>query len=177
MQLAAAGANVTAVDLSSDRMSRVVENLSRTELTAKCITADALDWTPDDAFDCVLLDAPCSATGTIRRHPDLPFVKNGKELDKLFALQSELIDRAVSFLKPGGKLVFCTCSLLTEEGERQAKLATQRHELTVIPPDYEALGVPSIWGCSAGGLRVRPDYWSDKGGLDGFFMIALEKPY
>ena len=175
MQLAAAGAEVTALDLSASRMARVTENLERTRLSAECITADALSWEPDALFDAVLLDAPCSATGTIRRHPDLPFVKSGKDLDKLFELQSDLIDRAVGFLKPGGRLLYCTCSLLTEEGERQVKQAKQRHDLAEIKPVIDALGFEGHWISNGGGLRLRPDYWLDRGGMDGFYMIALRK--
>ena len=174
MQMAAAGANVTALDQSGARMGRVRENLARTGLEADCVVADALDWMPDAPFDAILLDAPCSATGTIRRHPDLPFVKNGRDLDEVFALQSALIDRAVTMLQPGGRLVYCTCSLLTEEGERQIKLARTRHDLSVIDIDPASLGLERSWTREGGGIRLRPDYWRDRGGMDGFFMIALE---
>lgn len=173
MQMAASGADVTALDMSGPRMKRVQQNLTRTGLKAQCHVADALHWEAEP-FDAVLLDAPCSATGTIRRHPDLPFVKDGKELDKLFALQSDLFDRAVTLTKPGGRVVFCTCSLLTEEGERQAKLGIERHGLEVLPPDVS--GIDPAWRRGGGGLRLRPDYWADRGGMDGFFMIALQKP-
>ncbi len=176
LQLAAAGADVVALDVSIDRMSRVEENLRRTGLDATTITADALNWTPDQQFDAILLDAPCSATGTIRRHPDLPHVKHGKELDALFELQAQLMDRAADMLKPGGRLVYCTCSLLTEEGERQAKLAKERLGLIDIAPDVDSLGIDPAWVSPQGGLRLRPDYWADKGGMDGFYMIALGKP-
>ncbi|MFY0693334.1 MAG: methyltransferase domain-containing protein [Paracoccaceae bacterium] len=176
LQLAAAGATVTALDLSKARMVRLRENLRRTELSATCVTADALSWDSPAPFDAVVLDAPCSATGTIRRHPDLPYVKTGKDLDQLFALQSDLIDRAVALLKPGGRLLYCTCSLLTEEGERQAKLAMARHGLSEIAPDCARLGLDPEVLRDGGGLRLRPDYWAERGGMDGFFMIALRKP-
>ncbi|MFT7058899.1 MAG: 16S rRNA (cytosine967-C5)-methyltransferase, partial [Pseudorhodobacter sp.] len=114
LQLAAAGADVTALDISGPRLKRLQQNLDRTGLAAKIVTADALHWQPDTLFDAVLLDAPCSATGTIRRHPDLPFVKDGSELVALALLQTQMIDRALGFLKPGGRLIFCTCSLLPE---------------------------------------------------------------
>ncbi|MDZ4054048.1 MAG: transcription antitermination factor NusB, partial [Phenylobacterium sp.] len=104
LQLAAAGAEVTALDISAPRMARVQANLARTGLTATLVIADALHWQPEAQFDAILLDAPCSATGTIRRHPDLPFVKDGSELATLTRLQSELIDRALAWLKPGGRL-------------------------------------------------------------------------
>ncbi|MCY4180628.1 MAG: RsmB/NOP family class I SAM-dependent RNA methyltransferase [Litoreibacter sp.] len=176
MQLAASGAQVTALDISGPRMGRIKENLTRTGLEATCVVADALHWDAPHSFDAILLDAPCSATGTIRRHPDLPFAKNGKELHALFELQAAMIDRAVALLKPGGRLVFCTCSLLTEEGERQAKTAIERHGLEEVKPDFAQLGVPQDWAREAGGLRLRPDYWAECGGIDGFFMISLRKP-
>ncbi|NNK79623.1 MAG: methyltransferase domain-containing protein [Litoreibacter sp.] len=176
LQLAAAGAKVTALDLSKSRMVRLRENLRRTDLSATCVTADALSWESPEPFDSIVLDAPCSATGTIRRHPDLPHVRTGKDLDQLFQLQSDLIDRAVALLKPGGRLLYCTCSLLTEEGERQAKLAIVRHGLSEIAPDCAALGLGPEVLREGGGLRLRPDYWAERGGMDGFFMIALRKP-
>ncbi len=174
LQLASAGAKVTALDISGPRMARVEANLARTGLQATCVVADALQWQPDAPFDAILLDAPCSATGTIRRHPDLPFVKDGSEVHGLAALQSTLIDRALGWLKPGGRLVFATCSLLAEEGEDQLAAALARHPgLTV---ERAALpGVDAGWWTEAGGLRLRPDYWADRGGMDGFFMARVRK--
>lgn len=175
MQLTAAGAQVTALDVNAYRMKRVQENLERTGLTAELIIEDALTWTPPVLYDAILLDAPCSATGTVRRHPDLPYIKRSKDLHSVFELQSALIDRAVLALKPGGRLLFCTCSLLTEEGERQAKLAMERHALSEILPDPGSLGIPQHWCHPQGGLRLRPDFLSECGGIDGFFMISLRK--
>lgn len=170
MQLAALGADVTALDISGPRMARVAENLARTRLSAQLITADALHYVPDVPFDAVLLDAPCSATGTIRRHPELPYLKDGSEIAGLVALQSQLLDRALGMVKSGGNLVFCTCSLLPEEGEDQLAAALIRHpDLRVLPPQ----GVDPAWITAQGGLRLRPDYW---GGMDGFFMVCLQKP-
>lgn len=172
LQLAAAGAHVTALDLSAPRMEKLRENLTRTRLQARLVVADALHWQPDHLFDAVLLDAPCSATGTIRRHPELPFLKDGSELAELTALQAALFDRALMFLKPGGRLVFCTCSLLPEEGEAQLEAALLRHpELKVQRPDLA--GIDPAWVTPAGGLRLRPDYWADLGGMDGFFMVKV----
>ena len=177
LQLAAAGASVTSLDLSASRMERVAENLSRCKLSAQTVVADALTWQPDAPFDAVLLDAPCSATGTIRRHPDLPFVKDATGLKDIFALQSALLDRALSFLRPGGRLVFATCSLLPDEGERQITAALARHaDLTI---DRDALALPGIspdWISAEGGLRLRPDFWPDLGGMDGFYIAALRLP-
>ncbi len=177
LQLAAAGAVVTALDLSAARMGRVEENLKRCRLTARTVVADALNWQPDRLFDAVLLDAPCSATGTIRRHPDLPFVKDAMGLKDLFALQSTLIDRALGFLHPGGRLVFSTCSLLPDEGERQVTAALSRHEGLAIDRSSAALpGTDAGWIGAEGGLRLRPDYWPDLGGMDGFYIATFRRP-
>jgi 16S rRNA (cytosine967-C5)-methyltransferase len=173
LQLAAAGARVTAVDASADRMERLRANLLRCGLSADTVVADALHWSPAEAFDAVVLDAPCTATGTIRRHPDLPFVRSGAEVKPLVALQSALIDRALALLRPGGRIVFCTCSLLPEEGERQIEAALARHPglacVPALPP-----GADPAWRTAEGGLRLRPDFWPEAGGLDGFYMALLE---
>ena len=174
LQLASAGAEVVALDISGPRMARVEANLARTGLQATCVVADALQWQPDAPFDAILLDAPCSATGTIRRHPDLPFVKDGSEVHGLAALQSTLIDRALGWLKPGGRLVFATCSLLAEEGEDQLAAALARHPGLVVERP-ELTGVEESWWTPEGGLRLRPDYWADQGGMDGFFMARVRK--
>ncbi|WP_102225940.1 RsmB/NOP family class I SAM-dependent RNA methyltransferase [Acidimangrovimonas sediminis] len=174
MQLAATGAEVTAVDVSGPRMMRLGENLARCGLTAGLHVADALTWDPGEPLDAVLLDAPCSATGTIRRHPDLPFVKDGTELASLVALQAALIDRALEILRPGGRLVYCTCSLLPEEGEAQVMQALARHPGVSVQP-ATAEGVVPEWQAGGGGLRIRPDHWADRGGIDGFFMAVLTR--
>ena len=169
LQLADAGAVVTALDISAPRMARVAENLARTGLSADLVVADALHWQPEQRFDAILLDAPCSATGTLRRHPDLPFIKDGSEVEGLVALQAALLDRALGWLKPGGRLVYCTCSLLPAEGEDQLAAALLRHPgLAVVPPALPWL--PAEWVTPQGGVRLRPDYW---GGMDGFFMATL----
>lgn len=176
LQLAAKGAAVTAVDLSESRMRRVQENLKRTGLVADTIICDALAYTGTD-FDAVLLDAPCSATGTIRRHPDLPHAKDGTEFGALIAQQAVLIDHALTCLKPGGTLIFCTCSLLPDEGEVQVEDALARHPgLRVNRAACDRPGIDPAWISEEGGLRLRPDYWADIGGMDGFYMAALTKP-
>ncbi|MGD9917247.1 MAG: RsmB/NOP family class I SAM-dependent RNA methyltransferase [Paenirhodobacter sp.] len=172
LQLAAAGAEVTALDISEPRLARLRENLARCDLKAEVIAADALDWAPAAPFDAILLDAPCSATGTIRRHPDLPFVKDAAGIKTLFALQSALIDRALGWLAPGGRLVYCTCSLLPEEGERQVAAALERHPgLTIAAPELP--GIAPEWITPEGALRLRPDFWAERGGMDGFFIADL----
>lgn len=175
MQLAAAGARVTALEISQSRVERIEQNLRRTRLSADVVTADVLEWNSDGAFDAILLDAPCSATGTIRRHPDLPYAKDGTGFEALFALQEKLIDRALGLLRPGGRLVYCTCSLLPDEGEVQIDLALQRHAgLTLDPEALMRDGVHAEW-LVENGLRLRPDYWPETGGMDGFFIAALRK--
>jgi 16S rRNA (cytosine967-C5)-methyltransferase len=177
MQLAASGAEVTALDQSRERMGRVRENLERTGMGATLITGDALTWEPEQEFDAVVLDAPCSATGTIRRHPDLPYIKNGTALDELFELQKQLLDTAYSMLKPGGRMIYCTCSLLAEEGELQIKHGRTRLGFEVCEIPYEALGMEPAWAArDETGLRLRPDYWAEHGGMDGFFITLLRKP-
>lgn len=172
LQLAAAGAQVTALDISEPRLGRLRENLTRTGLEAEVVVADALHWAPEAPFDAILLDAPCSASGTVRRHPDLPFVKDGSELSGLVALQAQLLDRALGWLRPGGRLVYCTCSLLPEEGEAQLAGVLARHPgLRVVPPALP--GVEPGWITAQGALRLRPDYWAERGGMDGFFMVCL----
>jgi len=172
MQLAAAGADVTALDVSERRMRRLHRNLDRTGLRARMVVGDAFDHRA--RYDAVLLDAPCSATGTIRRHPDLPFVKSPRDTEALTRLQMRLLDHAVGLVKPGGRLVYCACSLLPVEGEFQVRAALRRHDrLRVAPADPAALGGDAAWASPEGGLRLRPDHWSERGGLDGFYMAAL----
>jgi 16S rRNA (cytosine967-C5)-methyltransferase len=172
LQLAAAGAKVTALDLSEARLKRVQENLDRTGLTATMVAGDALEH--DGQYDAILLDAPCSATGTIRRHPDLPHAHEGERISELIGLQEAMLDHALRLLKPGGRLVYATCSLIPDEGECQVDEALARHpDLKVIPP--EAPWIEDRWRSEEGGLRLRPDYWASRGGMDGFFMAVLTR--
>ncbi|SLN47110.1 RsmB/NOP family class I SAM-dependent RNA methyltransferase [Ruegeria meonggei] len=174
LQLAAAGAEVTALDISEARLERVRENLARTGLTATIIAGDALEH--QGQYDAILLDAPCSATGTIRRHADLPFAKDGSEFGGLIELQAHMLAHAWTLLKPGGRLVYCTCSLLPDEGEVQIEEALAQYPDMRI--DRDALNVPGVdagWITVEGGLRLRPDYWADLGGMDGFYVACLNK--
>lgn len=169
LQLAAAGADVTALDLSESRLQRLHANLARTGLTARVVCADALDWAPPAPVDAVLLDAPCTATGTIRRHPDLPHVRKPADLEGLTALQARLLDRALGFLKPGGRLVYCTCSLLPDEGESQIAAALARHPgLTADTPP-----LPLGRATPDGGWRTLPS--DHETGIDGFYMALLHR--
>lgn len=174
MQLASSGATVTAVDDSASRLGRLHENLERTGLAAEVDVSSALDH--QGSYDAILLDAPCSATGTIRRHPDLPFAKDGSEFGDLIELQSKMLDHMWSLLKPGGRLVFCTCSLLPDEGEVQIEEALSRHaDMQVERSALNQPGVSPDWITPEGGLRLRPDYWADNGGMDGFYIAAMRK--
>jgi 16S rRNA (cytosine967-C5)-methyltransferase len=172
MQLAAMGAQVTALDISEARMARVTANLARTGLQAEVVVGDAM--THQGQYDAILLDAPCSATGTIRRHPDLPHAKDGSDFGALMEMQAAMLDHALSLLKPGGRLVYCTCSLLPDEGEVQVEEALGRHPGLRV--DRAALDLPGIdpaWITAEGGLRLRPDLWADQGGMDGFYIACL----
>ncbi|SFR14197.1 RsmB/NOP family class I SAM-dependent RNA methyltransferase [Poseidonocella sedimentorum] len=174
LQAAAAGADVTAVDISEPRIARITENLARTGLTAELVVGDALEQAGQ--YDAIILDAPCSATGTIRRHPDLPHARQGEAISGLIALQAEMIDHALTLLAPVGRMVFCTCSLLPDEGEVQVEEALARHPgLRVDPAARDLPGVAPEWHSAEGGLRLRPDVWAERGGMDGFYMAVLVK--
>jgi 16S rRNA (cytosine967-C5)-methyltransferase len=174
MQLASRGADVTALDISGPRMAKLQQNLARTGLKASCVVDDGLTYRSEKLFDAILLDAPCSATGTIRRHPELPYLKDGSEIAALVALQARLIDHALTLLAPNGRMVFATCSLLPAEGEEQLDAMLARHStLKVIPP--QIAGIDPAWITPKGALRLRPDYWADLGGMDGFFMVCVQK--
>ena len=178
MQCAAGGANVTAVDASEPRLVRLRENLHRTGLEARVICADALDWNPGRHFDVVIADAPCTATGTIRRNPDLPFVKTGGEshVRKLERLQRSLLRRAAELAKPGGRILYCVCSLLPSEGEAVVAGAIAELGLELMPVDCRGFGLDPDWRASDGGIRTRPDHLPDLGGMDGFYAAVLRKP-
>lgn len=175
LQLAAAGANTTALDVSEFRLERLRENLDRMQLSADIVVGDAFGYA-GGPFDAIVLDAPCSATGTIRRHPDLPVARKGEEIGELIALQAAMLDHALGLLKPGGRLIFCTCSLIPDEGECQIEDALERHTGLHVDRDaFDLPGVENAWKSEEGGVRLRPDYWSDKGGMDGFYMCCLRK--
>ena len=179
-QLAAAGATVTAVDRAPARLKRLSENLARLSLAAELVCADATAWAPDQQFDAVLHDAPCSSTGTIRRHPDVPWLKSETDIVKLSGLQRRLIDRAVALLRPGGTLVYCTCSLEPEENDSiVAGLLARDPSMR-----REPLTAADVFGCGAfinqqGDLRTLPcqlgDADSRRAGLDGFYAARLVK--
>ncbi|MDD9878836.1 MAG: MFS transporter [Magnetovibrio sp.] len=174
--LAAAGAAVTAVDRAPGRVRRLRENLARLNLAAEVVTADAAAWRPAAPADAVLLDAPCSATGTIRRHPDIPWTKSPDDVARLAALQGRLVDAAVGMLKPGGVLVFATCSLQPEEGPDQLAGALERHPALALDPVRAGeLGDLAVCLDSGGGFRSLPCHLAERGGVDGFFAARLKR--
>jgi len=179
-QLAQAGAKVTAVDQSPKRLKRLRENLSRLGLEAEAVAADATSWQPSVLFDAVLLDAPCTATGTIRRHPDIAHLKRPADLEKLAALQTRLLDNAVTLLRPGGCLVYCTCSLEPEEGISQIEQMLEKHpEMRLDPIGSARLGAPDAWLRPPGVIRTLPHQMPADdpalSGIDGFFIAKLQK--
>ncbi|MCZ6885548.1 MAG: methyltransferase domain-containing protein [Alphaproteobacteria bacterium] len=176
MQLAAAGSQVTAVDRSADRLAVVKENLERVALKATLIAADGRDFEPGITFDGVLLDAPCSATGTVRRHPDICHIKTADSAAGLIGLQDALLARAARLVAPGGILVYAVCSLDPSEGEdRIAALLAQQPEFRRLAIDAGALGGTDDWISAQGDLRTQPFHMSQIGGMDGFFAARLQR--
>lgn len=173
-QLATAGARLMSVDRSNGRMARLETNLQRLGLPAERIVADAQIWRPGAPADAVLLDAPCSGTGTIRRHPDLPRLKTAADVTRLTGLQDRLLDAARDCLKPGGRLLYCVCSLQPEEGPQRIDALLARHgdlrRQPLLPAELR--GVAEFM-TPAGDLRTLPSAWPDRGGLDGFYAARL----
>jgi 16S rRNA (cytosine967-C5)-methyltransferase len=183
-QLALAGARVTAVDRSPARMARLRDNFTRLSLEAETVVADAAEWPSqgsfDGGFDGILIDAPCTSTGTIRRHPDVAWLRQETDIAALTALQKRLLQKAVTLLKPGGTLVYCTCSLEPEEGEQavSALLATEPSVRRAPIEPGEVAGLAEII-TSDGDLRTLPCHLPHDdprlGGLDGFYAARLVK--
>jgi 16S rRNA (cytosine967-C5)-methyltransferase len=175
-QLATAGARVTAVDRSTRRLERLVANLERLSLPVEAMAADALTWRPPHPVEAVLLDAPCSTTGAIRRHPDVPHLKSPEDVARLSAVQENLLRAGIEMLELGGTLVYCTCSLEPEEGSQRieallnAGAPVARRE---IEPDE--IGAQPEWITSEGDLRTLPCHFGEYDGIDGFFCARLIK--
>lgn len=172
-QLVAAGAEVIALDRSAPRMQRLRENMTRLGMTVETVVADAAVWQTPQPFDAVLLDAPCSATGTIRHQPDVLWLKTRADQDKLAVLQQKLLRHAAGMVKSGGVIVYCTCSLQKAEGERQIDAfltSPEGAEFSRLPIDeniYAEMRTPT------GDLRILPTHWAVQGGMDGFFISRL----
>lgn len=176
LQLAAAGAETFAIELHARRLALIQDNLMRTGLSAACVQADATAWTPPQPLDAVLLDAPCSATGTLRRHPDVVLHRSEKELAVLTRLQLRLLKHAVDLLRPGGRLVYAVCSLLPEEGpEPIAALLSSGAPVAVEPAAPQDFGLPDEAASPEGGLRTLPGFWAERGGMDGFYACRLRR--
>lgn len=168
LQLAAAGWQVTAVELSAKRAQRIEQNLKRTNLNAEIVIADALKWQPEEKFDAVLLDAPCTATGTCRRHPDVLHRIGPRQIAEMAELQQALLERAAQWLKPGGQLIYAVCSLEQQEGEARAE------QVTLAPDPIRAEELPAgLTPTGQGWLRTDPAMLAEAGGLDGFFVARF----
>jgi len=171
MQLVAAGHDVTALDRSESRLARLSDNLRRTGLKAKTVVADVLDWSPETTFDAVLLDAPCSATGTFRRHPEVLYRARPEIIEQSAGLQAKLLERAADWVRPGGSLVYAVCSLEPQEGEARID------DFLSARSDYRLQAAPDLVSGIAqhprGWVRVLPGMLEEQGGLDGFFTAHL----
>jgi 16S rRNA (cytosine967-C5)-methyltransferase len=172
LQLAAAGAKVTAVDRSEQRLERLRDNLSRTGLEAKVFARDALELRVKTAFDAVLLDAPCSSTGVLRRRPDVAWLRRPSDIRTLSQLQIQLIDAARALVKPGGALVYAVCSLESEEGAAIAQHAIKNGWIRKPIARGEIKGADAFI-TAEGDLRTLPSHWGEIGGLDGFYAVRL----
>lgn len=170
-QFAMTGATVTAVEKNAKRAPRLTQNLERLGLTAEVVVADAATWTPAEPADVVLLDAPCSATGTLRRHPDIAFNKDAIDIATLARAQARLLDAAAGMVAPGGLLIYCTCSLEPEEGEAQTGPFLARNPAFKVEPIAAAeIGDRPEAITSDGALRTRPDQ-----GWDGFYAVRFRR--
>jgi 16S rRNA (cytosine967-C5)-methyltransferase len=175
-QLASAGARVTAIDRSTRRLDRLVANLNRLGLPVSAVAADALSWRPEQPVDAVLLDAPCTATGAIRRHPDVPHLKQPEDVARLAVVQENLLRAAVDMLRPGGMLVYCTCSLEPEEGpQRVEALLRSGAPVQRRPIEAQELSAPADWVTAGGDLRTLPCHLAEFDGVDGFYAARLVK--
>ena len=173
-QLAAAGARVIAIDKSRNRLERLKENFVRLKLNAELVLADATTWRPNKLLDAVLIDAPCTATGTIRRHPDIQYLKSPVDVTNMIITQKALLDAAFKMIKPNGMVVYVTCSLQAEEGPDiieeliNSNTGVRRYPITAADID----GIKKFL-TPDGDLRTLPCYLSDFGGMDGFFAARL----
>jgi len=176
MQLCASGAAVTAVDRSAPRLSRLEQNLRRTGLEARVLQADTLSLGDFGEFDVVVLDAPCSATGTIRRHPELPYQRSENQIRELVRTQRQMLETSANYVRSGGRLLYCTCSLEREEGEEQIEAFLARHENFELVPVSTNAKVPSAFVAARGWIRILPNMGiGTESSLDGFFAAVMRR--
>lgn len=174
LQLCAAGAIVTAIDISPRRISRLEDNLARTGFNAHLVTADASKWLPAEKFDAILLDAPCSGSGTLRRHPDIAWLKDEEDVARLTLAQDRLLLHALDLLKPDSMLIYAVCSLQEDEGPaRIAALLGRAPNVKRVPVRPEELPGLAHAITPAGDVRTLPSMWAERGGLDGFYIARL----
>lgn len=173
LQLAAQGWTVTALDRAESRLARLSDNLARTGLSAETVTADALQWSTADQYDAILVDAPCSATGIFRRHPDVLYRASQRIIAECAEVQAHMLDRAARWLKPGGTLVYAVCSLEPEEGEAIARDFVDSHPGFAIEPVDSAALPSGIPVAPEGWMRILPGQIADPGGSDGFFIVRF----
>lgn len=174
MQLIAAGAEVTAVDISAKRLERLQENLGRMQMKAELIEADIQKWEPIQHYDIILLDAPCSATGTLRRHPEIALLRAPEDAARLVQIQHRMLRRVLAWLKPEGMLVYAVCALQKAEGEDQILALLAEGKSKLIPITASEIGGKAEWLTPEGMLRTLPCHLAEMGGMDGFFLAKLE---
>lgn len=174
-QLAAAGAEVVAVERSPERLRQLEGNLERLRLKAELVCADAAEWQPAEPADAVLLDVPCSATGTIRRHPDVARIKRPGDVAALAAIQARLLAAGIRMTRPGGTLVYCACSLQPEEGPAQVEALLAGGGLARVPVEAQEVGGLAEAITSAGDVRTLPCHLAELGGMDGFYIARLRR--
>jgi 16S rRNA (cytosine967-C5)-methyltransferase len=175
VQLCVGGASVVSVDRSAERMKRLKENLKRLNLSIETVIADATEWRPYEQFDAVLVDAPCTATGTLRRHPDIALTKSSCDVTTMATLQKNILENSIRAVRPGGRLVFCTCSLQPEEGPDLITAFLDRHHNVTVSP----ISVDDVCGMAdvvtpEGYLRTLPHQGQEWGGWDGFFAARFQ---
>ena len=175
LQLVAAGAKVTALDSSSTRLKRLNENVARVKVEVEVVNENLLKWEPKTNWPIIILDAPCSSTGTVRRHPDVFYLKTQQDIIELAALQKKFLEKAISWLEPGGILMYCTCSLEPEEGKNQVSNFLKDHQnFKLVQFDAIKIGNQDQFITPEGALTTLPSQWKKYGGLDGFFAQAVQ---
>lgn len=175
-QLAAKGAILTAIEMSKERINVLKSNLNRLKLQADCINIDAGKYSPEFTVDAILLDAPCSSTGTARRHPDVVWHKQPEDIERLKEIQYKLLNHALDILKDGGILVYAVCSLQPEEGEQQiSRILSEREDISIVPVEPAMVGGLKEFITGRGEIRTLPFYFAEIGGMDGFYAVVLSK--